>query len=42
MRKTMMFMLTVLVLSVQSLLAQTKTLTGKVTDNNGRRLQGLP
>ncbi len=40
MRKTMMFMLTVLVLSVQSLLAQTKTLTGKVTDNNGTPLAG--
>jgi len=40
MRKTMMFMLTVLVLSVQSLLAQTKTLTGKVTDNNGAPLAG--
>ncbi len=40
MRKTIMLMLTVLVLSVQSLLAQTKTLTGKVTDNNGAPLAG--
>lgn len=40
MRKTMMLMLTVLVLSVQSLLAQNKTLTGKVTDNNGAPVAG--
>lgn len=40
MRKTMMLMLTVLVLSVQSLLAQNKTLTGKVTDNNGAPIAG--
>lgn len=33
-------MLTVLVLSVQSLLAQTRTLTGKVTDNNGAPVVG--
>lgn len=33
-------MLTVLVLSVQSLLAQNKTLTGKVTDNNGAPVAG--
>ncbi len=40
MRKTMMLMLAVLVLSVQSLLAQNKTLTGKVTDNNGAPIAG--
>lgn len=40
MRKLMMLTLTILVLSVQTLLAQTKTLTGKVMDNNGAPVAG--